>query len=75
MGPLFFLTLDQTISLAKIRDEMLDRIIRSLLKLFYSKGVCLSDSSECHIKRGSCLLSLKICRFQNHRKTIFCLVS
>ena len=42
MGPLFFLTLDQTNSLAKIRDEMLDYIIRSLLKLFIQRVcVCL----------------------------------
>ena len=37
MGALFFLTLDETISLAKIRDEMLDRIIRTLLN-FLLKG-------------------------------------
>ena len=40
MGPLLFLTLDQKIPLAKIRDEQLDRIIRSLLKLFIQR-VCI----------------------------------
>ena len=53
MGALFFLTLDETISLAKIRDEMLDRIIRTLLN-FLLKGRVLLDLSECHIKEVRC---------------------